>query len=236
MPTLTVVPLASNFGIVKHPGSGATNLTSQTEELLPAAWDTPLPAGNGDTTTETKTGRFLRKDAITAQDQLAKKGFIPVKWYGKCEADKVSIGTYDVTKGGMFGLVFDNTFSKQTSKNAMFVLLTYPTGVPPQTAQHLPNLQAGPGAAMSKTSLGKHNSPRLGAVASESVDSLHSHPVAGRALSLAGRSEASSSSPYHVGLLLKRRRKKGQGYARRFFSLDFATCTLSYYHDRVLPR
>jgi hypothetical protein len=31
---------------------------------------------------------------------------------------------------------------------------------------------------------------------------------------------------------MKRRRKKGQGYARRFFSLDYTTCTLSYYHNR----
>lgn len=158
-----------------------------------------------------------------------------MKWYGKCEADKVSIGTYDVKSGGMFGLVFDNTFSKQTSKTATFVLLTYPTGNPPQTTHHLPNMQGGPNASSSRTSLGKYNSPRLGAAASDSVDSLHSHPPGGaRTLSIAGRSEPSVAAPstYHVGTLLKRRRKKGQGYARRFFSLDYTTCTLSYYHNR----
>ena len=32
---------------------------------------------------------------------------------------------------------------------------------------------------------------------------------------------------YHTGILQKRRRKRGQGYARRFFSLDFASCTMS---------
>jgi 5-oxoprolinase (ATP-hydrolysing) len=137
----------------------------------------------------------------------------------------------------MFGLVFDNTFSKQTSKTATFVLLTYPTGAPPQTARHLPNLQAGPAASTSRSSLGKStNSPLLGAVTSESVDSLHSHGAQrGRALSTlsaAGRSDGGVSSTYHVGVLLKRRRKKGQGYARRFFSLDYTTCTLSYYHNR----
>ncbi|KAH8900990.1 hypothetical protein GQ53DRAFT_740147 [Thozetella sp. PMI_491] len=223
-----------NFGIVKHPGSGATNLTSHTPDSQPSTPDAAsLTQTPSDATAENKTGRFTKKDASTAQEQLGKKGFIPVKWHGKCDADKVSMGTYDVTSGGMFGLVFDNTFSKQTSKNATFVLLTYPTGAPPQTAHHLPNLQVGPGAAStSKTSLGKHNSPRLAAMTSESLDSLHSHPAGGRALSVAGRSEGGSPSSYHVGPLLKRRRKKGQGYARRFFSLDFATCTLSYYHDR----
>ncbi|KAK0728680.1 Oxysterol-binding protein-domain-containing protein [Lasiosphaeria miniovina] len=216
-----------NFAIVKHPGNGGTSLVSQSDETGPLDQHTEGGVSDG------KAGLFAKKDASTAQDQLAKKGFIPIKWYGKCEADKVSVGTLDVTEGGMFGLVFDNTFSKQTSKTATFVLLTYPTGAPPVTARNLPNLQAGPNANSSKTSLGKYSSPRLGAVASESVDSLHSHPAgAGRTLSNAGRSDSATSSSYHVGTLLKRRRKKGQGFARRFFSLDYTTCTLSYYHNR----
>ncbi|KAB5554773.1 Oxysterol-binding protein-domain-containing protein [Coniochaeta sp. 2T2.1] len=214
-----------NFGIVKHPGTGGTTLTSQSEDLASPP--------ESQATSDSKSSLFAKRDANSAQDQLAKKGFIPVKWYGKCEADKVSIGTYDVKSGGMFGLVFDNTFSKQTSKTATFVLLTYPTGNPPQTS-HLPNMQAGANANASRTSLGKYNSPRLGGVASDSVDSLHSHAPGGRTLSIAGRSEPSVATPstYHVGTLMKRRRKKGQGYARRFFSLDYTTCTLSYYHNR----
>ncbi|KAL2159116.1 hypothetical protein VTH06DRAFT_2875 [Thermothelomyces fergusii] len=218
-----------NFAIVKHPGTGATSLSSNPDEVG------SLEQHTGGTT-DSKAGLFARRDVSTAQDQLAKKGFIPIKWHGRCEADKVSVGTYDVTEGGMFGLVFDNTFSKQTAKTATFVLLTYPTGAPPQTAHHLPNLQAGPAASTSRTSLGRSaTSPRLGAAPSDSVDSLHSHvPGRGRAMSTlsTGKSDGGGSSPYHVGVLLKRRRKKGQGYARRFFSLDYTTCTLSYYHNR----
>lgn len=191
------------------------------------------------------------------------------------------MGTYDVQtgNGGMFGLVFDNTFSRQTSKNATFVLLTYPVGTPPQGARNLPNLQAGPAASTSRSSLGKNNSPRLGAVPTPSIDSLSSHlaingaatgagggaggvasaastPGAGGEAATGSRgsgggsrgggsgsgsssarpglsaASSSSSTNYHVGTLLKRRRKKGQGYARRFFSLDYATCTFSYYHNR----
>src|SRR4051812_41931578 len=95
-----------NFGIVKHPGTGATNLTTaHTEEDIYQA--DPLP--------ESKFARLVpKKEVSTAQDILASKGFISVAWHGKCDADKVSIGTYDVPAGqsGMFGLVFDNTFSK----------------------------------------------------------------------------------------------------------------------------
>ncbi|ORY65466.1 oxysterol-binding protein [Pseudomassariella vexata] len=221
-----------NFGIVKHPGSGATNLTAANVDELNRTFDNVDSSG-----TNAKSGRFSKRDNSTAQEQLASKGFIPMKWHGKCEADKVSMGTYDVQQGegGMFGLVFDNTFSKQTSKTATFVLLTFPTGQPPQGAHHLPNLQAGPNAAKSATSLGKPSS-RLGAAASESVVSLQ-RARANSALSVAGRSDpghgaASVSVTYHTGNLLKRRRKKGQGFARRFFSLDFSSCTLSYYYNR----
>ncbi|KAK6076782.1 oxysterol binding protein [Seiridium cupressi] len=221
-----------NFGIVKHPGSGATNLTStnNSDELNKSVEDLEA-SGNIGVNKDVKSGRggFSKRDSSTAQDQLSSKGFILMKWHGKCEADKVSMGTYDVLsgQGGMFGLIFDNTFSKTTGKTATFVLLTFPTGQPPQSAHHIPNLVAGgANAATGKPS------PRQGAAASESVDSLHSHGK-NRAQSIAGRSDGGgASNAYHTGNLLKRRRKKGQGFARRFFSLDYSSCTLSYYYNR----
>ena len=44
-------------------------------------------------------------------------------WTGRCEADRVTIGQYDVPDGedGMYGMVFDNTFTNQTSKTVNFV-------------------------------------------------------------------------------------------------------------------
>ncbi|KAI8950699.1 Oxysterol-binding protein-domain-containing protein [Xylaria longipes] len=218
-----------NFGIVKHPGSGATKFHS-----VPGDLDSSLEQLDGSEGGGGKSGLFAKKDASTAREQLASKGFILVKWHGKCEADKVSMGTYDVgaNQGGMFGLIFDNTFSKQISKTATLVILTYPTGAPPQGAHYLPNMQAASTATASRTSLGKP-SPHLGAAAADSAESLNSHAGGGGALSSPGRGEATGSAvPYHTGTLYKRRRKKGQGYARRFFSLDYSSCTLSYYHNR----
>lgn len=278
---LTSFSSSRNFGIVKHPGTGGTNLTTFQSDL-----DDSLPDG-ASSDTNAKPGLFNKKDAGTAPEQLRKKGFKLVDWHGKCDADKVSMGTYDVQagNGGMFGLVFDNTFSRQTSKNATFVLLTYPVGAPPQGARNLPNLQAGPAASASRSSLGKNNSPRLGTIPTPSIDSLKSHlAINGAAAAVGGAAGVSSavstpgaggegptgsrgsggvggsgvgggggggggsgsssvrpglstassgsSANHHVGTLMKRRRKKGQGYARRFFSLDYATCTFSYYHNR----
>lgn len=221
-------PRPRNFGIVKHPGSGATTLAASTGDYVSG------PASSqAQGLTEGKSGRLPKRES-TAQDLLASKGFIPIKWLGRFEADKVSIGTHDVAvgEGGMYGLVFDNTFSKQISKTATFVILTYPTGAPPQSTNLLPNLQH-PQARGSQTSLGKY-APHLDGKATASSDSLHSHAVA-RPRSASGRSDGGlngAASGHHVGNLSKRRRKKGQGYARRFFSLDYSTCTLSYYYNR----
>ena len=179
-----------------------------------------------------------KKDASTAQDQLRAKGFILIQWYGKYDADKVATGTYPVPKaqGGMYGLVFDNTFSKQLSKSVTFVLLKYPSNAPPQTTHQLSNL-ASSMSITGMTNTTKGVSPHLGPSASDSVDSLQSHLGLGtggsRGGSVLGRNGSENGLPtYHVGILSKRRRKRGQGYARRFFSLDFASCTLSYYYSR----
>ncbi|XWW98223.1 hypothetical protein V2A60_006220 [Cordyceps javanica] len=208
------------FGIFRHPGSGATSLVSSSAD------DGPLTPELD----EGKANKSNKKD--TAQEILASKGFIPVKWVGKCEADKVSIGTYDVIdgQGGMYGLVFDNTFSKQTSKTATFVVLTYPTGAPPQGTTTIPNLQV-PKSRDSQSSLPKTGTFSQDAEPRGSTDSLHSPDVTGRARSASNRTDGNAAS-YHVGTLSKRRRKKGQGYARRFFSLDYSTYTLSYYYNR----
>lgn len=223
MPIPEANTLPRLFGIVKHPGSGATTFTSSGDDVTSGLAQTQgVDEGKA---------KNLKKET-TAQDLLVNKGFLPIEWVGKCEADKVSIGTYDVGPGGggMYGLVFDNTFSKQTSKTATFVVLTYPTGSAPQTSNHLPNLQI-PKARPSQGSLGNQSTPRLDGDASTSVDSLHNAAFVGRVRSASGRSDGPPSH-CHFGNLSKRRRKKGQGYARRFFSLDYSTCTLSYYYNR----
>ncbi|KAA8571495.1 hypothetical protein EYC84_001495 [Monilinia fructicola] len=224
-----------NFGIVKHPGTGSSTSSSSTPRQatsmmrsIPFNHWIPSPKDDCSATTDS------RNDSSTAQEQLKAKGFILVEWCGKCEADKVSMGTFAVPvgQGGMYGLVFDNTFSKQISKTATFVLLTYPSNAPPHST-HLQKLQ---GLDGSHAQNGRKSSPSLSALASESVESLQSTAM-GRGASSRGSmiskndSEGGFSS-YHVGVLQKRRRKRGQGYARRFFSLDFATCTLSYYYSR----
>lgn len=161
-------------------------------------------------------------------EKLSAIGLKQVHWHGKCEADQVSMGSYDVPngEGGMYGLVFDNTFSKTVSKTATFVLMTYPSNAPPKSGHHMHYAQALAGG--SSTSLPK-SSPSMGPV--ESSESLP-QALAERPKSHHGAKQGSlSSSSFLTGVLQKKRRKRNQGHARRFFSLDFTSSTLSYYRN-----
>ena len=226
-----------NLGIFKHPGGGANLATIGSEPASTVeAPPTPQPDVGG-----ASPGRppSARSDGSNAARKLQGLGLILISWLGRCEAEKVAAGTYDVTRdrGGMYAIVFDNTFSKQTSKTATVVLMTYPTDAPPLTSQYPRHRKAGPVATTSSTSLSGRGSPCVGPSLVASTDSLHEgairdgmRPSVGRQDSAAESDDTGPSSTFYMGTLFKRRRKRHQGYARRFFSLDFTTSTLSYYH------
>ncbi|KZF19569.1 oxysterol binding protein [Xylona heveae TC161] len=227
------------FALFKHPGAGAApNLPASGIEQRPTTSAGPS-AGE-----RTRQGSTSRSDGSTVVEKLQAIGLKLILWVGKCDADKVSMGKYPVpaNEGGMYGLVFDNTFSKQASKTATFVLLTYPTNAPPQS-NHLAHHFNSMAAATHTPPAGKH-SPRLGSSLGSS-DSLPRGEVLSQVPSQpSGSGTISGGTPtnnnaamsadgnFHTGFLQKRRRKRHQGFAKRFFSLDFTSCTLSYYHNR----
>ncbi|KAL8932329.1 MAG: hypothetical protein Q9211_006379, partial [Gyalolechia sp. 1 TL-2023] len=215
------------FGIFKHPGGGIAptpKLPSSTFEgpptpgLYPAdATHDPIQQPNG---------------SSAAVEKLKSIGLKPISWHGTCEANRVTTGQHDVPhdEAGMYGLVFDNTFSKQFSKIVTFVLLIYPTNSPPPTnhqiqGRHTPN---GPFCRVSRSHRIQLGSRCSSDSASQS-EALSLEPSEDQVQrnSIDGK----CSTPF-TGVLQKRRRKKHQGFARRFFVLDFSTSTLSYYHDR----
>ena len=142
-------------------------------------------------------------------------------------------------EGAMYALVFDNTFAKSFAKSATFVLLTYPTGSPPQLNHHMHHIQGSSTESMAafkdpsnarKVSLKRETSDpavktgRRSLVTQRSSDDCRDQRQ--------GESENNSGSNFFTGVLQKKRRKKNQGWARRFFSLDYTSSTLSYYQNR----
>ncbi|KAL9130133.1 MAG: hypothetical protein Q9217_001607 [Psora testacea] len=225
-----------NFGIFKHPGSEH----APTPKLPSSTFEPPpTPALRPDAMPV--EGLSARSASSTAAEKLKSTGLKPISWYGTCEANRVSTGKYDVppNEGGMYALVFDNTFAKQFSKTATFVLLTYPTQSPPQSNHHIHRIQGA--GSESATSLKEtlNQKKKLGhQSSSESVPQLTTSTLDENRASdhsqnkRQAESESNLGSKFFTGVLQKRRRKKHQGWARRFFSLDYATSTLSYYHNR----
>lgn len=194
-----------NFGIFKHPGHSAVLNSSDSHK---ADSNENLPA--------TAVSSARGSNSTSVIDKLTAIGLKSIQWIGKCEADKIAQGTYDVpqNEGGNYALVLDNTFSKQLSKTVTLVLFTYPTAVPPQSglasANHVPGVSS-QGTESSESSIRRTTVSSAGKPA---------------------HSADAESRTVHTGVLHKRRRRRHQGWARRYFTLDFASSTLSYYHDR----
>jgi len=225
-----------NFGIFKHPGSGH----APTPKLPSSTFEPPPTPGLRPADGVAQESHSSRNASSTATEKLKSIGLKPISWYGTCEANRVSTGTYDVPRneGGMYALVFDNTFAKSFAKSATFVLLTYPTNSPPQLNHHQHHIQ---GPSESATSLKDTLNSRKGPLKRQSSESVQQLGVS-TAKKRPGSSESQSKNPdesessigsnFFKGVLQKRRRKKHQGWARRFFSLDYSSSTLCYYQNR----
>lgn len=112
-------------------------------------------------------------------------------------------GTFEVSKGGMFAFIFDNSFSKTTSKKVLFSS-TIVNGL----------------ESSMLTSLGKNvvidDTPAKSPKPSNSVPRNIMKTKNGEVLQ---------------SLLLKKRRKRHQGYTKRQFVLNFKYGTLSYFKN-----
>ena len=217
-----------NFGIFKHPGHAGGN-PAQTSNI--ALFPPPSP-NLAVTDDESK----LEHAPSAVIDKLMGIGLKQVSWIGRCEADKVAQGRYEVPsgEGGNYALVFDNTFSKSMSKTATFFLLTFPSASAAQIqfGAQMHHSQAMAGAMAIANATAPSKSPKLRPWAKASADSLRKASTPTITEPPSDALSLMDSSTIHTGVLQKRRRKKGQGYGKRFFCLDYSTSTLSYYHDR----
>lgn len=221
-----------NFGIFKHPGSSV----AQAPNLAPSSFESPATPGLQPEDTGQES-HCSKNTSSTAIEKLKSTGLKLVKWHGSCEANKVSNGTYDIPKdeGGNYALVFDNTFSKSFAKSATFVLLTYPRDSPPQSNHHVKGALSEcttntKDPSNTKKAPLKHKSSDTGLHVNVSNSAYQASDATG-SITEEG-SETAQASNFFTGILHKRRRKRHQGWARRFFSLDYTSSTLSYYQTR----
>ncbi|ODQ67631.1 hypothetical protein NADFUDRAFT_82056 [Nadsonia fulvescens var. elongata DSM 6958] len=148
------------------------------------------------------------------EERLRKTGFTLIKSYTMQKPGHLVNDTFNVPigQGGTYAIVFDNTFSKTTPKTVLLHLSVNPLS--PSFWKE---------ATRETASMGDQDSS--GQRDNISVNTLDN-------------SVANSNSPrvdairgFITGPLMKKRRKKLQGYARRRFELDHKNATLNYYRD-----
>ncbi|KAK9466752.1 Oxysterol-binding protein-domain-containing protein [Lipomyces arxii] len=205
-----------NFGIFRKIRGNDENLSSRLSAIGPSE----SVSSSSQPQNESANSSSSTASTQTLDERLKQSGLHPVYLHGRCQAHAVLKGSYTVASGsgGMFAFVFDNTFSKTLSKTVQFSHSVVPVkdaqlkaGISTTTAPRQASLRR------MKSSHSNHSSSKI------SASHGPQFPV------LIAPTEADTR--YFDGVLLKKRRKKLQGYAKRYFTLDNATGMLSYYHD-----
>ncbi|KAH3675456.1 hypothetical protein WICMUC_002745 [Wickerhamomyces mucosus] len=156
-----------NFGIYKSNNSNSnSNLITGT---------------NQDQLLQRKRSNSIFK--ISLEERLKQSNLIKVKDYGIIQGNQLFTNDLKIKQGGIFALIFDNSFSKSNSKQILFNKFFRESFKPLQRNQ--------------------------------STNSLSSTNF--------------NNSKYLQGYLLKKKRKRLQGFTKRFFILNFKYNTLSYY-------
>lgn len=156
----------------------------------------------------TELSVYKSKSRPNFSSNLSNSDLTLIKNYYKLIPGELVRGTFSVPKGGMYAFIFDNSFSKTTSKKVFFSALVVGGG----------------------ESVGLNR--RLSSV------KLYQTPNQSQVLAALKNAEDSSANilrPKNGELmqstLLKKRRKKLQGYTKRFFILSFKYGTLSYFKN-----
>lgn len=156
----------------------------------------------------TELGAYKTKSrSSTFTSNLNNSDLTLVKNYYKLIPGEMVKGTFEIKRGGMYAFTFDNTFSKTISKKIFF----------------------------SSKILGGSEAPALNRRTS-TIGHLHATPDRSLALQ-----ELAEDTPQNIlrpkngelmqSVLLKRKRKKLQGFTKRFFILNFKYGTLSYFKN-----
>ncbi len=157
-------------------------------------------------------------------DNLAKAGLQLVIWNGKCLSNELVKGSYKVPFSSnkekkTFALVFDNTFSRNTAKTVLF-------------SQHVENeiLDNASGRNTAANDDAESVATKRSRRQTMTSSIVPETPIPLDNPQLSSEQFISAKGGRLVSaFLLKKRRKKHQGYVRRYFTLDYRHCVLNYY-------
>lgn len=154
----------------------------------------------------TERGSIRTKSRLlTLNDSLNNPDLVLVKNYHKLVPGELVKGLINTQNGGTFAFIVDNTFSKTTSKTVLFSskVIAEPHD---STLVDVPEIKI----ERTENTLVSGANAQAPAVRSKSISRV-------------------KNGELMQGILLKKRRKKLQGFTKRFFILNFKHGTLSYF-------
>lgn len=134
----------------------------------------------------------------TLSSLVSSSNLVLVKDYHKLISNELVHGKFDVEKGGTYAFVFDNSFSKTISKKVLFSSKTLPR-------ENVPGSHSGANGT--------------------SGNDTGSEP---KGDAVVGNVMRPKNGQFLQSILLKKRRKKLQGFVKRLFVLNFKYGTLTY--------
>ncbi|ODV81979.1 uncharacterized protein CANTADRAFT_43624 [Suhomyces tanzawaensis NRRL Y-17324] len=170
-----VKPLKKSINLAIYKKKDEKRATDDGGPLAP-----PSPAYADEEQLNPPSNSGTKSRSSTFSSNLSNSDLTLLKNYNKLISDELVHGTFEVTKGGMFAFIFDNSFSKTTGKKVYFSL--------------------------------------------EEKESDDENPIQANGTTLRPKNGELLQS-----ILSKRRRKKLQGFGKRYFILNFKYGTLSYF-------
>lgn len=146
-------------------------------------------------------GFKTKSRSSTFSSNLSSSDLTLVKNYYKLVSGELVRGKFEVTNGGMFAFIFDNSFSKTISKKVLFSssIVGRNDSAP---------VRMNPNSTIANHAIASANN------GGEEISNNIMRPKNGELMQ---------------SILLKKRRKKLQGFVKRFFILNFKYGTLSYF-------
>lgn len=152
----------------------------------------------------TELSTYRTKSRTTSlTNNLSNSNLKLLKSYQKLIPGELVKGTFEVTKGGMFAFIFDNSFSKTISKKVLF------------SSTIVNGVDASLLASANKSVIFNDTPTNLPKPSNK----------------LPGNIMTSKNGEVLLSVLLKKRRKRHQGYTKRQFVLNFKYGTLSYFKN-----
>lgn len=177
-------------------------------------------------------------NSVPLSERLASQGFEAISELERLPGNETAVGGCTAVDAGMLAFVFDNTFSKSTPKTIEFWLSCTDASGKEALTEVASDISSGSLASASSNSVASSDQSTTRSRNVSSASSLSTAPSEASTKTTSTSKESDSEGSgirrsldrrYITGVLNKKRRKKMQGYAKRFFSLDTRLGQLHYY-------